>query len=78
MNGLILILKVIGWLIVITTGSYIAVLILNVWKQIKWEKHLDGYKVNGDGTVTNKQGVRLTSAEWLLEDLKGYEERITK
>ena len=49
-----------------------------VLKWSKWESVLKMYTVYDDGTVTDRQGFRLTSARQMLEELMHYEEGIVK
>ena len=77
MKGLILILKIIGWIIVITTSMFSAFLFLYMSKQVHWETEVKNYKKNDDGSVTNRQGMRINASQ-LLDELMGIEERIAK
>ncbi len=73
------------YLVRVLIASVLALCIIFMWcasifviKHSKWEGELSGYKINDDGTVTNKQGVKINTAKWLLEELQGVEEKIAK
>ena len=77
MSGLIVILKIIGWIIVITASMFSAFLFMYMAKQVRWESEIKNYKKNEDGSVTNRQGMRINASQ-LVDELIGVEERIAK
>ena len=77
MDSFIIILKIIGWCIVIPAVAFAAVLTLYMLKQIRWETNLKRYR-KGQLGVYNPQGVLITTPEELLDELKGIEESIAK
>ena len=78
MNGLVEILKLFGICMLIPCIAFVITLSLYMFKQVKWESNLKRYKISALGYVQNPQGFLLTTPKELLEELQGYEEKITK
>ena len=75
---LITILKCFGICMLIPCIAFAITLSLYMFKQVKWESNLKRYKISALGYVQNPQGFVLTTPKELLEELQGYEEKITK
>lgn len=62
----------------LTATSVVAIsMAVYVLKQVKWESDLKRYRKGALGGVINKQGHQIFTAEELLDELMGIEERIT-
>ena len=75
---LVTILKCFGICMLIPCFAFVITLSLYMFKQVKWESNLKRYKISALGYVQNPQGFLLTTPKELLEELQGYEEKITK
>ena len=67
-----------GFCAVIIVSVFVTVMSIYLFKQAKWESELKRFKENEDGTVTDKNGFRITKPSDLLKELQGIEERIAK
>ena len=56
--------------------TFAALLSISMIKQLRWESNLNRYHIKAPGEVVNPQGVVITSASHLLNELKGIEEPI--
>ena len=70
-------LAVILWAIAICTVSIVAIMVVYVLKQARWEANLKRYRIGQLGVI-NPQGHMITTPEELLKELQGIEERIAK
>lgn len=73
-NGLLFV----GLCITAGVAVFVTSMVLYLLKEAKWESELKRYKANDDGTVTDKNGFRITKPSDLLKELQGIEERIVK
>ena len=73
-NGLLFV----GLCITAAVAVFVTSMVLYLLKEAKWESELKRYKANDDGSVTDKNGFRITKPGDLLRELQGIEERIAK
>ena len=71
-NGLLFV----GLCITAAVAVFVTFMVLYLLKEAKWESELKRYKSNEDGSVTDKNGFRITKPSDLLKELQGIEEKI--